>query len=367
MLDQDAVAVDTEANPMFAYRERLCLIQISTPSRDAIIDPLAEDIDIGLLGGVFADARIAKILHGAEFDILQFKKAFPFEIRGLFDTRVAAASLSFPSPSLAAVLWEWLEVEVDKAHQRSDWGKRPLTAGQLEYARDDTRYLIALADLLQAELHDRGAPHLEEVASECRRVEMLVPDPRLSMSADDWIRIKGATHLDPVGQRVLRDVNRFRHQQAERVDRPLFKVLANDAMLTMARSKPTSRAELARTKALSPKLLDRFGADLADIIRRAVDRGPLKRLPAGRPQPEESLRGAQRPVFDAIRQFRKLEAERRQTDAALVLPKLTMVELARVRPVPESVEALVGTGLLEPWRIAHYGDGLAAAIRDRQR
>ncbi|MCA8941476.1 MAG: HRDC domain-containing protein [Planctomycetes bacterium] len=357
---QPALAVDTEANPMFAYRERLCLLQISSRSRDYIVDPLA-DVDIGLLAEIFADVGIVKVLHGAEFDVLQLKRAWPFEIRGLFDTRVAAASLGFDAPSLAAVLREWLDVEVDKAHQRSDWGKRPLSAGQLEYARDDTRYLIELSNLLRAELHEAGPPHMDEVAAECRRVEAMCPEPR-DDDKNDWIRIKGATALDPIGHRVLRDLNRLRHRIAEERDRPLFKVFGNDVLLKLAKAKPVNLDQLRRSNALTPRLLGRYGRDLVDVIAAAKEKGPLKRLPSTRRHREEQLRGEQRELYEAIRAFRKNVAERRQTDASLVMSKQLMMELAKCRPLPTTFDKLADSKLLEPWRLAEYGDELARAI-----
>ncbi len=358
--EQSIIAVDTEANPMFAYRERLCLIQISTRRRDYLVDPLA-DIDVAQLGAVLADAGIVKVLHGAEFDVLQLKRAWPIEIRGLFDTRVAAASLGFEAPSLAALLREWLDVEVDKAHQRSDWGKRPLSDGQLEYARDDTRYLIELAELLREDLLDAGFPHMEEVASECRRLEALVPDPG-DVDLDDWVRLKGASQLDPIGRRVLRDLSRLRHQLAEERDKPLFKVLPNDALVALARGKPSTPEQMRKSRILAPKLAARYGRDLQRVIARAVERGGLSRMPVGKRAPEDQLRGEQREIYDAIRMWRKRVAERRSTDASLVLTRAMMVELARLRPLPTSVEKLRALRLLEPWRVEEYGEAIVSAI-----
>ena len=324
------------------------------------MDPLA-DIDLGRLASVFADPGILKVLHGAEFDILQLKRTHPFEFHGLFDTRVAASSLGFRAPGLVAVLDEWLGVKVDKGHQRSDWGRRPLSDGQIEYAAADTRYLVELAERLNEDLHEAGAPHPEEVAAECRRLEALIPDPR-EPGPDDWCRLKGASSLDMVSCRVLRDLNRYRHSVAEERDRPLFKVIGNDALIALARSQPNSLQALRKSKALSPKLIDRYGANLISIIAAAQKRGGLQRLPAGKVAPEDQLRGESRQIYDALRAWRKRVADQRGTDASLIMTKQMMIEIARLRPTANSIDKLRETRLLEPWRLAAYGGQLVEVL-----
>ncbi len=133
LLRQPAIAVDCEANTLFSYLERLCLLQISTKAGDYLVDPIV-GLDLGELAPVFADPGIMKVFHSAEYDVLLLKRAHPFELRGLFDTKIAVQSLGCPTPGLAAVLDDWLGVRIDKKYQRSDWGKRPLTDGHLHGA-----------------------------------------------------------------------------------------------------------------------------------------------------------------------------------------------------------------------------------------
>jgi ribonuclease D len=360
---QGEVALDTEANSMFAYRERLCLLQLSTRKQDFLVDPLA-GIDLALLAPVLADPGLVKVLHSAEFDVLLLKRTRPFEVRGLFDTRVAAASLGMPSPSLAAVLDRWSNVHIDKSPQRSDWGQRPLTARQLDYARADTHHLLGLAHTLRQELYEAGPPHMEEVAAECRRLETLTPDEG-GPDPDDWLRIRGAAAIDGVGRRVLRDLGELRHEIARRLDQPLFRVLPNDGLLAVARAMPQSLQELGRSNALSDRLVERYGSRIVDVVRRALTRGPLRREHAPATSPEDRLQRPQREAFERLRRWRKATAERRATDPALILDRHRMLALCRTDPLPDDVADLRRTGLLESWRVEHYGADIARALAGR--
>ena len=121
---QDEIAVDTEADSFFSYREKVCLVQITVEDRDYLVDPLAP-IDMDPLGEILADPSKIKVFHDSEYDILILKRNHGFGFAGLFDTRVAAATLGAQAPGLAAVIQSYFGVELDKSQQRSDWAKRP--------------------------------------------------------------------------------------------------------------------------------------------------------------------------------------------------------------------------------------------------
>ena len=363
---QPAIAVDSEANSLFAYQERLCLLQISTRSRDYLVDPLATSVDVASLAPVLADPGVMKVFHGAEYDILLLKRTHPFEIAGLFDTKVAATSLGFPSPGLAAVLHKWLGVRIDKKYQRSDWGKRPLTEGQKDYARRDTCYLLKLAGELRKDLLAAGPPHMEEVAAECRRLEALIPEAK-PFDPDEFIRIKGAHQLDPLARQVLRELNLLRHEIAAERDQPPFKILGNAMLVDLARSRPRTLDELTRSRQLTPKLRSRFGDKILAAMQHALELGPLRSAQASERSVEDGLGSEARQVYEALRRWRKEIAERRGTDASLILPRSTMIALSKVRPVPKDLNQLSATGLLESWRVACYGEQLLPLLRRRRR
>jgi ribonuclease D len=164
---QALVAVDTESDSLYSYFEKLCLVQFSTPDTDYIVDPLALSLDP--LASIFADARIEKVFHAAEYDILCLKREYHFTFANIFDTMIAARILGWKHVGLGNILQERFGVTLNKKMQRADWGRRPLTAEQLAYAHADTHYLLALRSLQKAELLQRG--HWEEACEEFERLE----------------------------------------------------------------------------------------------------------------------------------------------------------------------------------------------------
>ena len=137
------IACDTESDSFFAYKPKVCLIQLSVPGHDFLVDPLA-DLDLAPLGELVGDPDRVVIFHAAENDVIQLQHEFNWRMPGLYDTQIACFVLGLPPYSLAGVLEERFGVKLDKSQQRSDWAQRPLSSKQVEYAAEDTRYLIEL-------------------------------------------------------------------------------------------------------------------------------------------------------------------------------------------------------------------------------
>ena len=181
------IAVDTEADSFYSYRDKVCLFQVTAGGEDWLVDPFAE-LDLEGFGKILADPEVRKVFHDAEYDVLILKREFEFDFAGLFDTRVAAAVLGSTSPGLASVLSSRFGVELDKSQQRSNWSQRPLSPKQIAYARLDTRFLLPLMREQEDELEKRGRRMILE--TECRRLEALEPPPT-GPHPDDFVRIKG--------------------------------------------------------------------------------------------------------------------------------------------------------------------------------
>src|SRR4249920_2865591 len=164
------VAVDTESNSLHAYRERVCLIQFSTLASDYIVDPIRL-ADLGSLAPFFANRDQQKVFHAAEYDLICLRRDYDFEFANIFDTMSAARTLGWPQVGLAAILDTRFGVTMNKKYQRADWGHRPLTAEQLNYARLDTHYLGALRDLQLRALGESGCwPEAHEEFARLARV-----------------------------------------------------------------------------------------------------------------------------------------------------------------------------------------------------
>jgi ribonuclease D len=257
---EPVVALDTESNSFHVYRERVCLLQISTPRADFIVDPFA--VDVRPLGAILCDGR-ETVLHGADYDVRCLKREYGWRLPRLFDTMAAARRLGHLGLGLSALVEANFGVKLSKAFQRSDWGRRPLMPDQLAYAALDTHFLLPLRDRLAAALDARAAA--EEARREFDRIAAVEPRERV-FDPEGYRRVKGARELDPAGRAVLRALYVAREERARATDRPPFKVLADSTLVEIARRRPRSATELARVPGVTPTVLQRMGEAILGAV-----------------------------------------------------------------------------------------------------
>ena len=213
------LALDSEADSFHHYHEKVCLIQLSFGESDLLLDPLS-DLDLAPLGALLADRRLTKILHGADYDIRMLRRDLGLEIRGLFDTMVAARLVGERSFGLSALLEKFFDVKLDKRFQRADWSRRPLPVEMKRYAVRDTRYLEELAGLLQRRLEELG--RVEWADEEFGRLESVcwVSERR---PEEAFLRVEGIQALNRAELAVARELALLRESTARRRDgRPSF-------------------------------------------------------------------------------------------------------------------------------------------------
>lgn len=265
---QPTIAIDTEADSLHSYYDKVCLVQVSIPGEDLVIDPLAK-IDLAHLGKVLSDPKVTKILHGADYDLRILNRDFGFTTTNLIDTMVASQLLGYQAFGLSALLERHFNVKVDKSHQRADWAMRPLPPQMLDYAATDTRYLIELAAKLRAELEAVG--RWEWALEEFARLEQIrfreAPEEE---EGEGWRRLKSLGNLDRRGLAVVRELYEWRDGLARKADRPPFKIIGNDAILELAKERPQNAADLVKVKTVSSYHRNRYGRDLLELVRRAV-------------------------------------------------------------------------------------------------
>ncbi len=355
--DADELAVDTEADSFYSFREKVCLIQVSYGDQDWLIDPLA-GLDLTPLGEHLANPASVKIFHDGEFDVMVLKRTFGFQFANLFDTSVAAQAVGRTEIGLAAMLAAEFGLRLDKSQQMSDWSKRPLTERQKEYARLDTRYLSELRDRLEDELEaaDRLAVHDGEV----RRLEALEP-PERTFDPDEFVRLKGVRGLDLAQQAVLRELFILRNDLAEQADRPPFQVVPHHALVELAQLAPSNEIGLARVRGMSPKLIRRYGKDLLAAIRHGRAAGPLSRSPKQISKDgTEHLDDWGRELFERLKRLRTQLADKHGMSAALVLNRRVLPKLAELRP-RQATELERVEGLLD-WQKSLLGKDLVQLI-----
>ena len=313
------LAIDTEADSLHAYPEKVCLIQISTAAGDRLVDPLAA-MDIN----PFLDALVGRelIFHAADYDLRLLKKHHDFTPTEIFDTMLAARLLGEKQFGLGALVEKFLGVKLDKGPQKADWAQRPLTQRMEDYARNDTRYLKTLEEKLRAELiaKNRLAWHQES----CARLiaESSVPPV---IDPDDVWRIKGSTFLERGALAVLREMWHWREAEAIAASRPPFFVLSHESMVAISAAVSEQQPF---EPLIPPRMHPRRRETLLAAIRAAQAVPPEK-------FPEKIRHHSQRPTEAEFKRFRDLEKIRNQhahglqLDPTLIAPKSVLGDLAR--------------------------------------
>lgn len=346
------LAIDTESNSLHAYHERVCLIQISSRTADYIIDPLALT-HLGHLSDLMEDPRIEKVFHACEYDLMCLKRDFQMKINNLFDTMQAARICGVKQIGLNHLVQRYLGIELDKSHQRDNWGRRPLAVSSLRYAQLDTHYLPELRDMLLTELEQRG--HAEEARETFSDLSRLTPAHEgRSLDEDGFWKIGLPARLNGRQMAILREVYLMREALAEKVDVPPINVIANRTMIELAQRQPQTRDDLRNVFGISPAAARRYG----DVLLEAVEKGKTAAIPQ-RPELEITPPDiADR--YTSLHGWRKKRAEERGVESDVIITKQALWSLAYKAPVtPDQLENIEGLG---PWRLKTYGEELLAVI-----
>jgi ribonuclease D len=342
---QVRLAVDTESNSLHAYREQVCLIQFSTPQQDYVIDPLALE-DLSALGPLFRNPKIEKIFHAAEYDLICLRRDFNFQVSNLFDTMHAARVLGYPFVGLDNLLSEKFQFEMDKRHQKADWAVRPLTVSQLDYARLDTHFLFDLRDVLEAELKEKGRLQIarEDFARACH-VEL----PKEKLNGTSWRRFSVRKDISQRELTVLSELCNTRDHIAERMNRPVFKVISDALLIDIARNLPEKDVDLAGL-GLSPKQIRLWGNEILEAVKRGTVAPLVEREQPRRPNDATLKR------VEKLKNWRKKAAQALGVESDIVLPKAYLSTLAE-RP-PRNLTDLESMMQDSPTRFAKYGEQL---------
>jgi ribonuclease D len=357
--DVDEVAVDTEADSFYSYREKVCLIQVSANGKDWLVDPLA-DYSIDKIGELLADASKCKLFHDGEYDFLLFQREYGFVVENIYDTRAAEALLGNEAPGLGTVLADRFGLELDKSLQRSDWGKRPLTEKQVSYARLDTRFLSELRSAQVPELERRGLlPVLEGEHHRLEAIRTSWPE----FNPEGWGKLKGARALSPEDRCAARELFILRDAIARERDQACFRILNNQAVVEIARAQPENEKQLADVPGVSWGIVRKIGDQLLDALDRAEEKDPITEMPPKpRKEGDVQLDEAGAELHERIKNWRRQEAARVGYDASLVLHRIPMGRIALSKPT--SVEAVAGIEGVQSWQAETHGEVLAATVRD---
>jgi len=352
------VAVDTEADSLHHYFEKVCLIQVGINGYNAVIDPLA-DLNLEPFLHVLSTKRL--IFHGGDYDLRMLRQSLGFRPKSeVFDTVLAAQVLGYERYSLSALAEQLLDVTLSKKGQKSNWARRPLTEPQLRYAADDTRYIERIANLLEQQLAklDRVTWHREM----CKRmVEATARDNDRDRS-QAW-RIKGLGRMEPRELAFVRSLWHWRDREARKVDRPAFKIMGNPLLIDLAVWAITHPdAPLTR----GPKLPRDCRGQRLNALQKAIAEAHSLQ-PSQWPQPrkrhptQEDPSGFRPRQTAMIAECAKLASDL-GIEPAILAPRAALGAIARHRPT--TIKDIMACGPLLHWQAKLLQPAIEKTLKD---
>lgn len=322
----DEVALDTEADNMYHYKTRVCLLQFLVDREVFLVDVLAPGLKLDSLWKTLAEKHL--IMHGSDFDLRLLYDLCGFQPHSLFDTMLAAQLLGLQRIGLASLLDQHFGVQLDKEGQKANWSKRPLTPKLLQYASLDVWHLPALRDILARELKRLG--RLEWLEQQCRAQIAAGGLGFAPATENDW-RIGRSERLRGAGLSVLHAIWHWRESQAQRLDTPPFKVCGNALLLKIAEAAEAGESETTILSSVHlGKRHDRIFPSLAAAVRAGLARDPrsLPRRP-GRDPNHVALTQAEIELQECIRADRDRLAKKLEIDPTLIANRSQLAQIAR--------------------------------------
>ena len=352
--DVDTIAVDLEADSMFHFQEKVCLIQIASLRRLFIVDPIQVK-NLSALKPLFGNPRIKKVFHGSDYDVRSLFRDFDIVIHNLFDTELASRFLGFQQSGLDAMLQTFFNVKLEKKYQKKDWSVRPLPEAMITYAAKDVHHLLPLAKLLEEDLSRKK--RLAWVEEECELLSKVRPNA--TNAEPMFLSFKGAGRLPPKDLAVLEALLIWRKRAARKKDLPLFKIVGNNTLLTLVRAKPRTRESLEASRALSAKQTGMYGRQLLDAISNGLkipeDCLPVYPRTRATRLPESKIRLAKK-----LKSWKEKKAADLAIDPSLVLNKSQTMDIARISPT--AVHDLDNMAGLKSWQIREFGEEIVRCI-----
>lgn len=311
------IGLDTEADSLHSYHEKVCLVQVSSPDGCFLVDPLAGGLD---LSGFYTSlAAHTIVIHGADYDLRLLGRHPAFGATDIFDTSIAARFLGLEQIGYAALVQRFFGVTLCKASQRADWGRRPLPARMEEYALNDVRYLLSLAEILQNRLRELG--RWDWYAQSRDAMVQSAREPRERDMEKAW-RITGSSKLTPREAAVLRALWHWREAEASEWDRPTFHVISNDRLLEAA------RAAVAGHKVEAHRMPAARYARMKEAVRTALDL-PENEWPVFEREHKPRPNNAACRRFELLRQKRDTIARELALDPSLIASRMALMSVAQ--------------------------------------
>jgi ribonuclease D len=353
------LGIDTEFMGEGRYRTLLCLVQVAVEVdgdvRIEVIDPLDEEIDPSPLARVLADPEVEIVMHAGRQDVALLRRVWETDITNLFDTQLAAGFAGMRAQlGYEALLHELLGVRLSKSASFTRWDARPLSAEQVDYARDDVRHLLQATSALQERLAARG--RLEWAREECRVLAGATDDRDPDVI---FARLPRVNSLDPKVRAIARELVEWREETARAQDRPIPAVLSDAALIEVAKRRPSAIGQLEQIRGINEATLRRRGKAILASVERGRARPPIA-VEGERPAQPNALDAPVISLAEALVRTRALQEELAYELIAARADLQAIVLAMRDGSPPPPVRTLQG------WRRQVVGDELLELLAGRR-
>lgn len=356
-IEGDVIAVDTESDHFHSYNAQVCLIQVGTPERSALIDPFEIDGDeLQPLFALLRDPRMTTLLHSARNDIMELDRDYGVGIANLFDTQIATKFLGYERTALSWLQEELVGSKPSGKYQRFDWTTRPIPEKARAYAVADVADLFPLHERFVPELRDSG--WLEPFRQHCAYVATVSEFEPTPFDPEGWRKVGSKWKLDGPGRAALRELFVARHEICTEENRAGLFIFPKKALLQLAEARPTSIDELYDIRKLPEETVARHG----DKILEAVERAKHAEIPPEKPPRQERRRPSrdESARFDALRNWRNRTAKKLDLPGQLIAVNATLSEIAA--DPPETVEGLDAFIAILPWHREMFGEEIIGVL-----
>ena len=354
LLSEKIIAVDLEADSMYCFKEKICLIQIATAKEAFLVDPFKIK-EVSSFLKILENDDVMKVFHGADFDIRSLDRDYQARVNNLFDTEIACRFLGIKERGLAALLKRNFNVDADKKYQKADWAKRPLKQGMIEYCVGDVAYLTKLYDIIHQKLAANG--RLSWAKEEFEIQEKVRYENNYVLPL--FRKFKGAGKIDNRSLAVLENLLQVRLEIAQKKDKPLFKIMSNASLMTMARMKPVTIDQMVKTRAISQRQADMYGKLCAEAIVRAenLDHKELPSYPKTR-RPRKDARVQER--IERLKKMREKLSHSIGIEPGFLLNNAIIASIASKNPATS--EDLLKIEHVRHWQVEAIGRDIISTL-----
>ncbi|MBZ0136398.1 MAG: HRDC domain-containing protein [Planctomycetes bacterium] len=358
LLQAPRISLDIESDGFYNYRDRVCIVTLSSEERDYVVDTLALNGEAILMQKLLDRPDVPVLMHSGQNDVLALKRDYEMNFALVHDTAVAAMLLGLQQTGLAALSHVYLGMKLEKELQRHDWSRRPIELEHMQYLINDTRHLFRLHDLIEDELKKHEL--LDEYRLECDAVAQSEPRKR-EFDPERFRRIKGHGDLSDQQRGALQAIYAWRDELASQLDRAPFRVMGDATLLEIARKLPKDLNALESVRGVGEWVIKDHGRAMLAAVENGLASPTGVRPPRRKPtEPVQRLDPQQRERLGRLKRWREKEAERRGVGLQAILPTAVLKDL--ITEPPSTTAELAKVERVGMSRVERYGDEILKIV-----